>query len=355
MSDAPLRVGLIGYGLAGAVFHAPLIGATAGLRLQAVVTADPDRRHRAVERYPGVQVHDRAEGLWRQADDLDLVVVAAPNRAHVPLARAAVQAGLPVVVDKPLAATADEARSLMEFAHERGVPLTVFQNRRWDADIRTVRGLLDDGALGRVVRLESRYERWRPTVGSGWRERSDPAEAGGLLYDLGSHLIDQALHLFGPVVDVYAEVDRSRQAAAIDDDVFVALHHRDGVRSHLWMSSVAAEPGPRLRLLGDQGAYVSWGLDGQEAALRDGAVPGDPGWGEVPAERWGHLTSDAGRRAVPSQPGAYQDFYAGVAAMVRDGSPPPVDPLDAVQALAVIGAAQRSAAERSVVAVPAAG
>jgi scyllo-inositol 2-dehydrogenase (NADP+) len=204
-----------------------------------------------------------------------------------------------------------------------------------------------------VLRWESRFERWRPVVGSGWRERSDPAEGGGLLYDLGSHLIDQALHLFGPVADVYAEVDSSRRGAEVDDDVFVALSHRDGVRSHLWMSSVAAEPGPRLRLLGDRGSYVSFGLDRQADALSAGARPGDPGWGEVPAGRWGHLTTSDGRQPVPSEPGAYEAFYAGVEAMVRDGSPPPVDPLDAVRALAVIAAAQRSSAERSVVALPA--
>ncbi|RZU51405.1 putative dehydrogenase [Krasilnikovia cinnamomea] len=353
MSTPTLRVGLIGYGLAGATFHAPFISTTPGLRLSAVVTANPDRRGQVAHDHPDAEILADADALWARAADLDLVVVATPNRSHVPLARAALQAGLPVVVDKPLAATAADGQDLIDLAAARGLPLTVFQNRRWDSDYRTARRLVADGALGEILRLESRFERWRPTPGTGWREGDDPADAGGLLYDLGSHLIDQALHLLGPATEVYAELERRRPGARVDDDAFVALRHAGGARSHLWMSAVAADLGPRLRLLGDRAAFTIYGLDGQESALRAGRLPVGPDWGREDSERWGRLTTDGASRTVPSEPGAYQDFYAGVVAMLRDGAPPPVDPRDAVAALTVLEAARRSAAEQRVITLPA--
>ncbi len=348
----PLRVGLLGYGLAGRVFHAPLIDATPGLRLHAVVTRDPGRREQARRDHPDARLVDDPDLLWRQADALDLVVVATPNRQHVPMARAAVAAGLPVVVDKPLAATAAQARELVAEARRRGVPLTVFQNRRWDGDFLTARRLVAEGALGTVTRFESRFERWRPAIRSGWRERGDVDEAGGILFDLGSHLVDQAVQLFGPVRSVYAEVDRRRPGAEVDDDAFVALAHVGGVRSHLWMSALAAQLGPRLRVLGDRAAYTTWGLDGQEAALRDGGRPGAAGWGEVPPDRYGRLGVDGDLRPVPTEPGRYQSFYAQVVAALRGGAPMPVDPVDAVATVELIELAHRSALAGAVLTVP---
>jgi predicted dehydrogenase len=331
-----VRVGLLGYGLAGATFHAPLIVATPGLRLAFVVTGNPERQERARKDHPGVSVLEDADALWGHVGELDLVVVATPNRSHVPLARAALEAGLAVVVDKPLAPTASEARGLVEEARRRGLLLTTFQNRRWDGDFLTLERLLGSGALGRVLRFESRYERWRPALRGVWRESGAPEEAGGLLFDLGSHLIDQALLLFGPVTSVYAELDRRRQGSEIDDDSFVALTHASGTRSHLWMSVLAAQPGPRLRVLGERAAFTKHGLDVQEEALRAGRRPDTPGWGEEPPERWGQLGVDGALKPVPTEPGAYPRFYAGVLAALRDGAPPPVDPMGSVAVLEVI-------------------
>ncbi|GAA2585270.1 Gfo/Idh/MocA family oxidoreductase [Dactylosporangium fulvum] len=353
MSDTSLRVGLVGYGLAGAAFHAPLISTTPGLRLAAIVTADPGRRRSAAEAHPEARLVDRAEDLWAAAGELDAVVIASPNRTHVPLARAALEAGLPVVVDKPLTPTAAEGAALVELAAERGLLLTVYQNRRWDGDFRTARRLVDEGVLGRIRRFESRYERWRPVPKGGWRESDDPADAGGLLYDLGSHVVDQALQLLGPATEVYAEVHSRRDGITVDDDVFVALRHDGDARSHLWMSSVAASPGPRLRLLGDRAAYVKFGMDVQEDALRAGRLPTEPGWGEEDPANYGVLTVGGQDRAVRTEPGAYQQFYSGLAAALRDGAPPPVDPADAVAALTVLEAARRSAERRQVVPLPA--
>src|SRR3954469_15978138 len=220
-SPRPLRVGLLGYGLAGRVFHAPLIAACPDLVLAAVVTRDPERRAALRAVHPGAEALDAPEQLWERAASLDLVVVATPNRSHAALARAALHAGLAVVVDKPLATSAAEARALIDEARARGRRLTVFQNRRWDGDYLTVRKLIADGALGAVHRFESRFERWNPVPRPGWRESGDPADAGGLLFDLGAHLIDQALQLFGPARTVYAELDRRRPGVVADDDAFV--------------------------------------------------------------------------------------------------------------------------------------
>lgn len=351
MQADTIRVGLIGYGLAGAVFHAPLVAATDGLELAAVVTANAERQEQARREHPGARVLATADEVLEQAGALgvSLVVVASPNRTHVPLARAALQAGLHVVVDKPLAATAAEGEALAAEARERGLVLTVFHNRRWDGDFLTVQRLVAEGALGRILRLESRYDRWRPVPKEGWRELGDPAEAGGLLYDLGSHLVDQALVLLGRVTHVYAELDRHRRGVLVDDDAFVALTHASGARSHLWASVLAAQLGPRFRVMGDREAYVKFGLDPQEAALRAGERPDEAGWGGEPPEAHGTLGAGDETVPVPTERGVYGRFYAGVAAALRDGAPPPVDVADAIAGLTILEAARRSAAERSVV------
>jgi len=345
----PLRVGLLGYGLAGRAFHAPLIAATAGLELTAVVTRDPERRAQLRAAYPSAAVLDTADELWARAGSLDLAVIATPNSSHISLARAALEVGLPAVIDKPFAATAAEARALVGDARARGVGLTVFQNRRWDGDFLTVKKLVAGGALGAVHQFESRFERWNPVPKGGWRERGEPEEAGGLLFDLGSHVIDQALQLFGPVRTVYAELDRRRPGVVVDDDAFVAVTHVSGVRSHLWMSKVCAQRAPRFRVLGARAAFTKYGLDGQEAAMAAGAVPGAPGWGDEIPEHWGVLGEDPSPTRLRTEPGGYPQFYAQVAAAIRNGSAMPVDPDDAIAGLEIIEAAQRSAARGQVV------
>jgi scyllo-inositol 2-dehydrogenase (NADP+) len=345
----PFRVALIGYGLAGSAFHAPFIAAEPELTLAAIVTRDEGRRGQARQAHPAAELLDSADEIWERSGDFDLVVVASPDRFHVPQATAAVEVGLGVVVDKPFAPSSAEARALIEAARRRGALLTVFQNRRWDGDFLTVRRLLAAGELGEITRFESRFDRWRPQVGESWRELGDPEGTGGVLFDLGSHLVDQALQLFGPARSVYAEVDRRRPGARVEDDAFIALTHESGVRSHLGMSLVAAQPAPRIRLLGTGGAYVKHGEDVQEAALREGRAPGGEGWGTEPEEAWGLLDAGDAVRRVPTEPGAYQDFYRGVVAGLRDGAPPPVDPRDAVSALEVLEAARLSSAEGRIV------
>jgi predicted dehydrogenase len=247
-----------------------------------------------------------------------------------------------VVVDKPLALSAAEGRALVEQAGGR---LTVFQNRRWDSDQLTLRRLLDSGSLGDVTRHESRFERWRPEPRTGaWRETRTPEEGGGVLLDLGAHLIDEALRLYGPATHVYAEID-SRRGGAADDDAFLALRHESGTVSHLRASAVTAAPGPRLRVLGSAGAFVVDEVDGQEDALRDGLRPGrDEPWGVEPPARWGRLVRGDEEEPVPSEPGAWPAFYSGVERWLRCGGEPPVDPADAVRVLEVVEAARGSVA-----------
>jgi predicted dehydrogenase len=349
---AQLRGAVIGYGLAGSVFHAPLIASTPGLAVSTVVTGNPERQDEVRRAYPDSQVVSDPAEVFERASEHDFVVVAAPNNVHVELAQRAVDAGLPAVVDKPLAPTAGEARSLVEHAEKLGVLMTVFMNRRWDSDQLTLRSLLDEGKLGEVLRYESRFERWRPALSERkpWREVSSAEEGGGVLLDLGSHLVDQAIALFGPVDRVYAELASRRGGA--DDDTFLALEHGSGARSHLWASLLAATPGSRLRVLGDRAAFVVTDVDGQEDALRSGARPSDDAtWGTEPAERWGRLITEEHSEAVPSERGNWPRFYVGLERALREGSPAPVDPWDAVTGLEVLDAARRSAATAKVVAV----
>lgn len=333
---SPLRVALVGYGIGGAVFHAPLISRVPDLALTTVVTGSRGDQVRAD--HPGIDVVATVEEVW--AGEPELLVLATPHATHVPLALAAVRRGVPVVIDKPLALTAAEARPLVEEAQQRGVPLGVFHNRRWDGDFLTAQALLEGGRLGELVLWESRFERWRPDVGPGWRERIAPAAGGGLLLDLGSHLVDQALVALGPVTSVHAVLDVRRTGAVAEDDVQLTLRHASGARSLLVTSFLASQGGPRFRLLGTRGSWVKHGLDGQEAELR-GAAP--------VVEDGGLLGADGDTQALPARPGDYAAFYAGVASALQTGGPMPVSGADGLAVLQVLDAARESAVTGNVV------
>jgi predicted dehydrogenase len=341
-------VGIIGYALAGRVFHAPLVAAIPDLRVAAIVVRDAGRREQARHDFPDARLVDDADALFSTARDLALVVVASPNRTHTPYAMQALEAGLHVVVDKPFAVTAADGRRVIDEAARRGLVLSVFHNRRWDGDFLTLQRLLADGAIGDVLRFESRFERWRPNATGAWRESGDPAEAGGLIFDLGSHLIDQALVLFGPAAQVYAEADLRREGVHAEDDAFIAITHASGVRSHLGMSAVVPQSSARLRVVGRRATFTKYGLDGQEQALRDGMRPGDVDWGDDPSP-WGQLATGENIRVIGTERGCYERFYELIAEAIRNGAPPPVDPCDAVEGLRVIEAAHQSVREGRIV------
>lgn len=335
MKAARLKAGLIGYGHAGSIFHAPLLRAEPRLELNAVATS---RREQVARDLPGVRRVGTPAELCADAA-IDLIVVASPNETHRELALAALRAGKHVVVDKPLANTPREAEELMAAAARAGRTLGVFQNRRWDGDFLTVKRLIRDGSLGRVNHYEARFDRHRPQIKAGWRE--EEKAGSGLLYDLGSHLIDQALSLFGPPDGVSARVERQRPGARVDDYFRVVLQYGP-MQAVLGASMLAAEPGPRFFVRGDAGTFEKYGLDPQEDALKAGRRPGGADWGRDRLENYGTLTTKDGACRIETLPGAYQDYYAGLAACLIDGAPNPVPAKDARDALAVLEAARPS-------------
>jgi predicted dehydrogenase len=341
-TSSPIRTGLIGFGLAGRVFHAPFIAANDDYSLDLIATGNPERQSLAATQHPSARVVRTPEDVLAAADDLDLVIVATPPATHTHLADAALDAGLAVVIDKPFTVTAAAGHALIDKAERMRLPLTVFQNRRWDADFLTLRKLIRDGALGEVRRFESRFELWKPAKAGSWKADATVAEGGGILFDLGAHLIDQAVQLFGPIESFVAEVETRRPGARSDDDAFVALKHASGVRSHLWMNRLAAQPGPRFRVLGSDSGYTKWGLDGQEKALAGGAQPTDAEFGVEPESNWGMLGiggapgGDSMLRAVPAERGRYDAFYAGLADAILRGAPVPVDPRDSLRVIEII-------------------
>jgi predicted dehydrogenase len=334
------RIGLAGYGFGGRIFHAPLLADAPGVEFAGVVTRSPERRAELAAEHPGVPAFDSLTDL--AAAGAEAVTISTPAVTHIPLVLEAIELGLAVVCDKPFALDAAQAREAVAAAEAAGVLLSVYQNRRWDSDLLTVRRLLESGELGDVTLFESSFERYS-------HDEPVPASGGGMLRDFGSHLIDQALLLFGPVSSVYGEVQGS---AALDERFFAVLEHRSGMTSHISGDWMQGSPAPRFRVRGSAGAYVVHGMDGQEQALIDGRTPAREGdaWGVEPPERWGRLQRGEESEPVPSERGRWDTYYPAFAAAVRGEGPVPVDPPDAVASLAVIDAIRASATEGRVVA-----
>lgn len=338
-TTTPIRTGIIGFGLAGRVFHAPFIATNPAFRLDLISTANPDRAAEAAAQHPGAEIVATPDELLARAGDLDLVILASPAHTHLEQGLAALDAGAAVVIDKPFVPTVSDAKKLIAAAEDADSVLTVFQNRRWDGDFLTVKRLIAEGALGTVHRFESTFERWSGPNRDRWQDTTTIEQGAGITYDLGSHLVDQALQLFGPAVVEQAELQIVRDGAVSDDDAFISLLHSSGVRSHLTMSRAAAQSGPRFRVLGSESGYTVYGLDGQEPALKLQKWPGSDGYGVTPESEWGLLGidgSEAGLTPVPTEPGDYPAFYAGVAAAIRDGAPAPVDPRDALEVVRIL-------------------
>lgn len=337
MRGMTLRAGLIGFGLAGRYFHAPLLTA-AGIALRYVTTS---RTQELASVCRDAIALDSAAALIAR-DDIDLVVVASPNPLHVPQARAALLAGKHVVVDKPVSITAVEAQSLADLARERKLMFAAFHNRRWDSDFLTIRRLQQEQRLGRIVSFRARWDRFRPTIADRWRERDEPGS--GMLYDLGSHLIDQALQLFGQPDWLQADVFVQREGGIVDDG-FEILMGRGALRISLGVSSLAGAGDFRYCIHGTQASFLKQGLDPQEDQLRAGMTPLDEGFGIEPREQWGTLIAAESphRETIPAERGRWLTFYESVRQSIATGTTvPPVAAGEARDVLGIIDAARRS-------------
>jgi scyllo-inositol 2-dehydrogenase (NADP+) len=332
-----IRCGVVGFGLAGRVFHAAVISATPGLELTAIVQRSGQE---AAEAYPQARIFRSVEELLTD-DSIQLVAVGTPNDTHFSIAKQCLLAGRAVVVDKPFALSADEAAELIHIARERSLLLTAYQNRRWDGDFKTVRDLMASGELGRLVIYESHFDRFRaqPRPGA-WRESL--RTGGGIFFDLGPHLIDQALTLFGTPTTVQADIRTEREGFVTDDAFDLELGY---ARLTVWLRStmLAVIPGPRFRLLGTQGSFVKFGIDPQEDAIRRGEQIGSPHWGEDPKEEWGTLKlADGSARRIPTQAGDYRGLYANVRDAYLGKTELAVKPTDAWRTARIIELARES-------------
>ena len=338
-------VGLVGYGMSGSSLHGPLITAEPRLALRGVATLEPDQ----VCGLPGVPVLPTVAALLDDPD-VELVVVAVQNAAHHDVARTALEAGRHVVVDKPFTLTTEQADDLIRLAEDRGLRLSVFHQRRWDADHLTIRRCVEAGLLGTVTTYIARYDRFRLGTPARWTDEDRPG--AGVLYDLGAHLIDQTLGLFGTPETVWADLGAQRPGGGAVDYVHVVLRY-GLLRAILHAGSLVRAPGPRFEVHGDRGSFVKDGMDGQIAAILAGARPGDPGFGPEPPERYGTLTTElagltsTGRLA--SVPGSYATFYREMAAAVRGEGPVPVPAEQARDVVRVIECAMASSRDGRVV------
>lgn len=345
----PFRVLIFGYGFAGAWIHDPLIRSVPELQVSAVVTSNPDRRELAHSRDPDVKVFETADRAIADAQ-AEVAVIATPNRHHVELTLASLERGMAVVVDKPLANNAADARRLVAEAERLGGSLSVFHNRRWDGDYMTVMNLAAKGVLGPIHRLISRFDRWVPQPVAGWRDES-PEAGGGLLLDLGSHLVDQAIGLLGPVESVYSELATLIPNRRSEDDVFISLQHGSGSVSHLYASGVEGAPSVRFHVSGSAGAYLKTGKDVQEERLLSGAVPVPGETGTEPDEMWGRIHRGEVSEPVPTIPGDWSIFYRRLVRHLRGQGPVPVSAGEATEVIEVLDAARISATEGVVVAI----
>ena len=335
-----LRVGISGYGLAGRIFHGPLLKGC-GFEVGAILTTAAQRIAQATSDFPDARIVSNISNLV--AEPLDLLVVASANTVHAEQSMAGLRAGIPVVVDKPMGRSLAETKSIVDLSAELKVPVTVFFNRRWDSDALTIKRVIAEGSLGKIFRLDSRFERFRPNLTPGsWREGLSPAKGGGLLLDLQSHLISQALDWFGPAELKYSSVRSLRGAS--DDDVVIALNHGSGVDSYLSTSSVAGSNGPRIRILGTQGALIITDLDPQEALLRTGAIPQGGKW-EVATNSAAFLHQGEEVQEIPSENGNYATFYNLVKGALRHENSWPVKTFDALAVASLVDQA-RAASSR---------
>jgi predicted dehydrogenase len=346
----PIRTGLASYGMSGLVFHAPLLHANAAFELHSVV----ERSYKgAAERYPGIRVLPSFESLLAQ-QDLELVIVNTPDTAHFDMAKKAILAGKHVVVEKPFTIHAAEADELMALARKQGVLLTVFQNRRWDGDYLTVKRIVEEKLLGRLVTYEGHFDRYRNYIQPNtWKEQHGPGAE--ILYNLGSHMIDQVYCLFdGMPQSVWADIGIQRSGGKAADFYHLVLHYPH-VHVTLKASYLVREEGPRYILHGTEGSFLKWGIDPQEDELKKGKLPTGFEWGKEEEKHYGKLNTTVGglhmTGRVETLPGNYNAFYDSLAQSIRTGTDLAVKPEEARNVIAIVEAAVESNEKKASVAI----
>jgi len=339
-----IDAGLIGFGLGGKAFHAPFITTVPGMKLAAVLQR---KGNEAAETYPGTKIVRSIEELLA-IPSVRLVAISTPNDTHFPLVKACLEAGRDVVVDKPFTTSVAEARELITLAQKTGRLLTVYQERRLDGDFHTLEKLISDDELGRVIRFEETFDRCRPVIRDSWKERAGPGT--GVFFDLGPHLIDHALKLFGPPESLLADIRAEREGSANNDSFDVTFYYPNGFRAYLSSTTLAPIARPHFRVLGTKGSFVKQGLDPQEALLRAGKPVGGADWGLEKEEEWGSLAQfdavNSSQRRVPTLRGDYRAFYENVRDVMLGTAKPLVTLEEALRVMYALELAEGSSAQR---------
>jgi len=343
-SEPMIETGLIGFGLGGKAFHAPFIATVPGLRLAAVLQR---KGNEAAEIYPETKIVRSIEDMLA-IENMRLVAISTPNDTHYPYVKACLEAGCDVVVDKPFTTNVSEARELIALAQKTGRLLTVYQERRLDGDFATLQKLIADGEFGRVIRFEETFDRCRPAIRDSWKEKTGPGT--GVFFDLGPHLIDHALKLFGPPEALLADIRAEREGAANNDAFDLTLYYENGLRAYLSSTTLAPIARPHFRLLGTKGSFVKHGLDPQEALLRSGKPVGGKDWGIEKEEEWGTLArfdaASSSQRKIPTSRGDYRAFYENVRDVILGKAKPLVALEEALQVMYALELAEESSAQR---------
>jgi predicted dehydrogenase len=347
-----INTGLIGYGMAGRIFHAPFLNTVPGFKLSKICTNNPDSIKLANERYPQTDIVSQPEEIFND-ENIDLVFVLTPNETHYELAKKALLAKKHVVVDKPFTATTAQADELIEISKNTGKLLSVYQNRRYVSDYKTVKKLLEAGALGKIVEFTSCFDRYVPGLRpKKWKE--EPREACGVLYDLGSHLIDQALQLFGMPLEVTANIRRQRENTLIDDYFMLTLQYPE-MTVYLHSGMLVKIPGPVFAIHGTNGSFVKYGLDVQEGHLNEGKIPVGKNWGKEPQSMWGTLSTYINglpvTATIESENGNYTDYFENLRDAILGKTSPDVDPIDSRNVIKIIELAFQSVQEKRTVPV----
>jgi len=341
-----MKVGLIGYGFSGETFHAPLLQALTEYDIVKVMSRNPQK---VAQTLGAVQVVKTLEDVLAD-ETIELVIITTPNTLHYKMAKQSLLAGKHVVIEKPMVIDPEEAEDLIHLANERQLMLSVYQNRRWDNDFLTIKHLIAEDALGKINTYEAHFDRFRPHVQDRWREQA--GKGAGMLYDLGAHLIDQALHLFGKPQFVLADVFAQRDGAQTDDYFHIIMGY-DKLRVILHCGSIVAEQGPKFKLHGSKGSFIKYGIDGQEDALKAGKNPTAHDWGEDNPECYGTLTLyEDGQKVVTkvkTLPGSYTTYYKQIFEHIRYGQPCPIRAEEGLQTIQIIHAALTSSAKKQAV------